>query len=208
MTEPHAVRLNDLLAAIKVAGDRLQADYAKSSTDTSRVANAGGMYALRELRKALTPERDGAGSHPSEAPPEPAPSPCDHRYAFDNDDPDAVYRCVKCRQPAPFETRTCSCGWIDCPVPGGYVERVMTVLDDHCDLHGYQDRRAAEAGLCGWRHPHWDGVYCTKRADLPHITHSSRDARGWVEWGSARAAKVPGARKASAMWPPWEGDRT
>lgn len=76
MTEPHAVRLNDLLAAIKLAGDRLQVQYAAASTETSRVAYAGGMFALHELRTALTPERDGAGeTHPSEAPPEPAPSP-------------------------------------------------------------------------------------------------------------------------------------
>ena len=183
MTEPHAVRLNDLLVAIELAGDRLQIAYTKANTDASRTAYCGGLFALRELRKALTPERDGAGSHPSEAPPGPAPSP-------------------------PPETLTCSCDWMDCPVPGGYRERVMTVLDDHCDLHGYQDRDAVERGLCGWRHPHWDGVYCTKWAGEPHANHSSRDARGWVFWSSAQAAKVPGARKASAMWPPWEGDRT
>lgn len=75
-TRPTPLLLRDeLMDAITKAGDALQLQYIHARNDSSKIAYTGGMFALQELRKALTPQRDGAGTTPSEEPPtEPAPS--------------------------------------------------------------------------------------------------------------------------------------
>lgn len=61
--------LGDLRDAVQQAGDALQAQYTKARTQDCRTAYSGGMFALRELRKALAhPERDRAGTPPAQHP--------------------------------------------------------------------------------------------------------------------------------------------
>lgn len=58
----------DLLTAIKRAGDALQLRYIKASSEGSRIAYTGGMFALQELRKALTPKTGDGPVTPPAAP--------------------------------------------------------------------------------------------------------------------------------------------
>lgn len=139
--------------------------------------------ALELLARELGPqERDGAGALPNPSEPVAATDP-----------------------PAPSRKLTCTCGRISIGTPMEPDASIAGLKDGLCDMHGYRDREAAEAGLCGWRHPCYPDIACTVRDGQWHGAHSSHDARGDIHWNSEIAAQAPTAARAAKDWPEWKG---
>lgn len=178
---PHAVRLNDLVAAIR------QAQYAVRRTGTPADP---GMVAFdnfaHELIAALVhPERNGAGVLPDAAPRPPVePVP-----------PAPLLRFIV----------TCSCEQVDVSESLAFPQTVPGLRDDFCDVHGYRDRGDADAGLCAWRHPLWRDIRCTMVATQRHVDHEQHNVFGSVVWNSRLAATGPGVPAFVLDWPTWTG---